>query len=131
MTSARLANLLPVATTGYVALNVLHVLDHVRQGRALAPEVTYPGTAVLVLAVVLTVLAFRHSPVAPAAAVVFGVVTALGLVAVHVLPHWSAFSDSYLPLHLDAVSWLSLLTLLAAGITVGICGAAAMRVRSI
>ncbi|MFN2464803.1 MAG: hypothetical protein ABR598_00885 [Candidatus Dormibacteria bacterium] len=129
MTRARIAALLPTAAAAYVVLNLFHVADHVRQGRVLSPGVTYPGTAVLIVAVALTVLAFRRSRVAAPLAVAFGAVTAIGLVAVHLVPAWGTFSDSYLPLRLDAVSWLSVLALLAAGVAVGICGVAALRAR--
>ena len=115
------AHLLPASATAYVVLNLLHVADHVRQGRALAPQVTWPGTAVLIMAVTLAVLAWRRNPLAPYLGLAFGAVTSIGLVVVHLIPQWGAYSDSYLPLHLDALSWLSVLALLAAGIAVGIC----------
>ena len=113
-------HLLQASATAYVVLNLLHVADHVRQGRALAPQVTWPGTAVLVVAIALAVLAWRRNPLAPYLGLAFGALTSVGLVVVHLVPQWGAYSDSYLPLHLDALSWLSVLALLAAGIAVGV-----------
>jgi hypothetical protein len=120
MDRVRSARLLPASATAYVVLNLLHVADHVRQGRALAPQVTLPGTAVLVVAVALAVLAWSRHPIAPYLGLAFGLVTSIGLVVVHLVPQWGAYSDSYLPLHLDALSWVSVLALLAAGIAVGV-----------
>ena len=120
MDRARAAHLLRASATAYVVLNLVHVADHVRQGRALAPQVTWPGTAVLIVAIALAVLAWRRNPFAPYLGLAFGAVTSIGLVVVHLVPQWGAYSDSYLPLHLDALSWLSVLALLAAGIAVGV-----------
>ncbi|MGI8610280.1 MAG: hypothetical protein ACR2MY_13840 [Candidatus Dormibacteria bacterium] len=120
MDRLRFARLLPAFAGAYVVLNLLHVADHVRQGRALAPQVTGPGTAVLLVGVLLFVVAWRRHPIAPYLGLAFGLVTAVGLVAVHLIPPWGAYSDSYLPLHLDAVSWLSVLTLFAAGVAIAV-----------
>ncbi|HEV1997293.1 MAG TPA: hypothetical protein VGR61_04070 [Candidatus Dormibacteraeota bacterium] len=126
MDRARLGSLLPAFATGYVVLNLLHVADHVRQGRALAPQVSGPGTAVLFVAVILAALAWRRSRLAPYLGLAFGAVTSVGLVIVHLIPPWGAYSDSYLPLQLDALSYLSVLSLLAAGPAIGISSAVAL-----
>lgn len=126
MDRVRLGRLLPIFATTYVVLNLLHVVDHVRQGRALAPQVTGPGTAVLLVGIVLVLLAWLRNPLAPYLGLAFGAVTSVGLVVVHLIPPWGAYSDSYLPLHLDAISYLSVLSLLAAGVAIAISSAAAV-----
>jgi hypothetical protein len=88
-----------------VAADVLHALDHTRQGRDLASEVYVAGVAGwFALALLLVLVARGHRLAAPYAAAV-GVSVAVGFVAVHVLPHWSAVSDPYPAAHLDALSW--------------------------
>jgi hypothetical protein len=88
-----------------VFADVLHAADHTRQGRSLASEVYAAGVAGWVaLAVLLVLVARRHRLAAPYAAAV-GLSVAAGFVAVHVAPHWSAFSDPYSGFDPDALSW--------------------------
>jgi hypothetical protein len=98
-----------------VAADVAHALDHTRQGRDLAAEVYTAGVAGwIALAVLLVLVALGHRLAAPYAAAV-GLPFAVGFVAVHVLPHWSALSDPYPAWDPDALSWaLVALPLLAA-----------------
>lgn len=53
--------------------------------------------------------------IAARAAAAFGVLTATGLVAVHLLPRWSLISDPYAEANVDGLSWLSLVAFLGAG----------------
>jgi len=88
-----------------VAADVLHALDHTRQGRNLASEVYVTGVAGwIALALLLVLIARRHRLAALYAGAV-GVSVAVGFLAVHVAPHWSAFSDPYSRFHPDALSW--------------------------
>jgi hypothetical protein len=98
-----------------VAADVAHALDHTRQGRGLAAEVYTAGVAGWVaLGALLVLVARGHRLAAPYAAAV-GAAVAVGFVAVHVLPHWSAFSDPYPAWDPDALSWaLVVVPLLAA-----------------
>jgi hypothetical protein len=98
-----------------VGADVAHALDHTRQGRDLAAEVYTAGVAGwIALAVLLVLIARGHRLAAPYAAAV-GLAFAVGFVAVHLLPHWSALSDPYPAWHPDALSWaLVALPLLAA-----------------
>jgi hypothetical protein len=85
--------------------DVLHAVDHTRQARHLASEVYVVGVAGwIALAVLLVLIARRHALAAPYAAAV-GVSVAAGLVAVHVAPHWGAFSDPYPAFDADGLSW--------------------------
>jgi hypothetical protein len=88
------------------ALDVLHALDHTRQGRDLANEVYVAGVSGWIALGVLLVLIARAHPLAAPYAAAVGVSVAVGFLAVHVAPHWSSFSDPYSRFHPDALSWL-------------------------
>ncbi len=44
------------------------------------------------------------------------------MAASHIAPHWSAFSDPYPDLHVDALSWGVMLAEIAAALIVGAVG---------
>jgi hypothetical protein len=114
---------LTLAAAAYVAANVLHTLDHLRQGTGgLATEVLAGGTVLSILAVLTLVLAVRRHPRAALWAAVVGTWSALGVVASHMAPHWSAFSDSYFEIHADALSWAVMLFEVAAAAYLGLVG---------
>jgi hypothetical protein len=114
---------LSLAAIAFVAANVLHTLDHLRQGTGdLATEVLAGGTVLSALAVLTLVLAVRGHPRAPLWAAVVGTWSALGVIASHVAPHWSAFSDSYFEIHADALSWIVMLAEVAAAAYLGFVG---------
>jgi hypothetical protein len=114
---------LSLAAAAFVAANVLHSLDHLRQGTGdLATEVLAGGTVLSVLAVLTLVLALRRHPRAALWAAVVGSWSALGVIASHVAPHWSAFSDSYFAIHADALSWIVMLGEVAAAAYLGLAG---------
>jgi hypothetical protein len=104
------------ATLLLVAVHVLHDLDHVRQGTSAPGEVVGTAVAGWLATIVLVVLVARGHRLAPLYAAVFGITFALGFVAVHVLPHWSAFSASYAESGADALSWLLAFVPIAAGL---------------
>ena len=114
---------LSLAAAAFVAANVLHSLDHLRQGTGdLATEVLAGGTVLSILAVLTLVLALRHHPRAPLWAAVVGTWSALGVIASHVAPHWSALSDSYFEIHADALSWVVMLAEVVAAAYLGFAG---------
>ena|GEM_PF-6801580 len=112
---------------GYLVLDLLHTADHIRQGRSPAAAVVTLGLLNIATALVVMVLVLRRHPVAPLAAAAFGTAAFIGLLAVHVAPSWGVLSDSYLPLHLDAISWLSVVALLVAAAGMALAGASALR----
>jgi hypothetical protein len=119
----RRADSLTVAAAAFVAANALHTLDHLRQGTGdLATEVLAGGTVLSILAVLTLVLALSHHPRAPLWAAVVGTWSALGVLASHVAPHWSAFSDSYFEIDADAASWIVMLAEVAAAAWLGFVG---------
>jgi hypothetical protein len=120
---SRRLDTLSLAAVLFVAANLLHTLDHLRQGTDdLATEVLAGGTVLSALAVLTLVLALLHHPRAPLWAAVVGTWSALGVLASHVAPHWSAFSDSYFEIHADALSWIVMLAEVAAAAWLGLAG---------
>ena len=114
---------LSLAAGAFVAANVLHSLDHLRQGTgALATEVLAGGTVLSILAILTLVLALCHHPRAPLRAAVVGTWSALGVIASHIAPHWSALSDSYFEIHADALSWVVMLAEVFAAAYLGFAG---------
>ncbi len=97
-----------------LAVNVLHDLDHVRQGTAAPTEVVVTAVLGWIATIVLLVLVFRGSDLAAPYAAAFGLALAAGFVLVHLLPRWSAFSAPYPDQDVDALSWaLAVLPVLA------------------
>ncbi|HEY2599938.1 MAG TPA: hypothetical protein VGI67_00150 [Thermoleophilaceae bacterium] len=114
-------NPLAVAAVAFVAANVLHTLDHVRQGLGgLTFEIVLGGTTLSVLAIVVMLMALRHHPRAPAFCAVVGISGAVGVAASHLAPHWSALSDPYPDLHVDALSWIVMLGEIGAALALAI-----------
>jgi hypothetical protein len=114
---------LGVAAAAFVAANFLHTLDHLRQGTGdLATEVLAGATVLSALAVLTLVLALRRHPRAPLWAAVVGTWSALGVIASHMAPHWSAFSDSYFKINADALSWVVMLAEVVAAAYLGLVG---------
>jgi len=114
---------LSLAATAFVAANVLHTLDHLRQGTDdLATEILAGGTVLSILAVLTLVLALRRHPRAALWAAVVGTWSVLGVIASHIAPHWSAFSDSYFEIDADALSWAVMLAEVLAAAYLGLVG---------
>jgi hypothetical protein len=119
---------LALAAIAFVGANVLHTLDHLRQGTGdLATEVLAGGTVLSILALLTLALALRDHPRAPLWAAVVGSWSALGVAASHIAPHWSAFSDSYFEIDADALSWAVMLAEVLAAAYLGLVGFRALR----
>jgi hypothetical protein len=104
------------AALALTVADVLHALDHARQGRRLASEVYVAGVAGwIALALLLVLVARGHRLAAPYAAAV-GLSVAVGFVAVHLAPHWSPVSDPYSAWSPDALSWALVAVPIAAAI---------------
>lgn len=118
---------LEAASAGFVAANVLHTLDHLRQGvGGLTWEILAGGGVLTVLAVAVLVLALRRDQRAPAFAAVVGFSGAVGIASAHIAPHWSALSDSYLDIHADALSWIVMLLEVGAALALGVVALGAL-----
>jgi hypothetical protein len=116
------------ASVAFVAANLLHTLDHLRQGiGGLTTEVLAGGTVITVAAIATLYLAVRDDPRAPLAAAVVGLWTAFGVAASHIAPHWSAFSDPYPDIQVDALSWAVMLAEIGAAVGLGLVGIRELR----
>jgi hypothetical protein len=112
------------------ALLIAHTIDHAvnQPSRTLPASADFIGIAGFILVAASATLALRRSPLAPQASFFAGSLTALGVVAIHLLPDWWGFvSDPFWDLHANALSWLILLGLLAAALAVAAAGAAELR----
>jgi hypothetical protein len=119
---------LSLAAAAFVAANVLHTLDHLRQGTGdLATEILAGGTVLSILAVITLLLALRRHPRTSLWAAVVGTWSALGVIASHIAPHWSAFSDSYFEIDADALSWAVMLAEVLAAAYLGLVGLRQLR----
>ena len=119
---------LVVAAIAFFAANMLHTWDHQRQGTArLTTEIYVGGSVITALGIVTLIFALRRNPQAPLLATVVGFWTALGVTASHILPHWSAFSDPYPDLNVDALSWVIVLLEIGAALALGVVGVRALR----
>ena len=119
---------LAVANVAFVAAIALHGADHVRQGTGrLTGEVLWGGAALALLGFATLPFTLRRHPRAPLIAAVVGLFTALAVSASHLAPHWSAFSDPYGDLSVDAFSWAAVLAEIAAALVFGALGAVRLR----
>lgn len=114
---------LEAASAGFVAANILHTLDHLRQGVGdLTWEILAGGSVLTALAIVTLVLVWRRDDIAAPFAAVVGFSGAIGIAASHIAPHWSALSDSYPEIHADALSWIVMLIEVGAALVLGVAG---------
>jgi hypothetical protein len=120
---------LQMASVAFVAAILLHGADHIRQGTGrLTTEVFVGGAVVAMLGFSTLAMTLAHHRRAPLFAAIVGFYTALGVSASHVLPHWSAFSDSYTnQVDADVLSWAAVLTEIGAAIVLGIVATRRLR----
>ena len=125
------ARLLRYAAVFYAVAWAVHTGDHVRRGLGVETvEVSTVGgiTAVAQLLVVATVfLRWRWAAVAAAA---IGFPDAVGIAAVHLLPHWSAFSDAFPGASGTGVtgfSWFAAVLEIVGALVFGMAGVHALR----
>ena len=118
--------LLRSAALLYATGLVLHTADHVRRGiGVITPEVYWAGTISTILGVATITLVLMRHPKAPLVAALTGVQVAIGTAAVHLLPHWSAFSDAFPGASATGVtpfSWFVVLMEIVGALFMGIAG---------
>lgn len=109
----------------------LHTADHLRRGLdVLTPQVIWAGnvsTAVGITVAILVIVGHRFGPLLAA---VTGVPVALGVAAVHLLPKWSALSDTFVGAHntgVTALSWTVALIEIVGALAMGVAGYAIVR----
>jgi hypothetical protein len=107
------------------ALLIAHTVDHAvnQPARDLPATGSVIGVAGFAILAASAVLALRRNPHAPAAAAFAGFATALGFVAVHLLPAWAdPISDPYWDFGANTLSWVLLVAPLAAAVVLGAAG---------
>jgi hypothetical protein len=117
-----------------LGLLVLHTVDHA-VGQ---PSRELPGSSSLVGAIGFALiagsswLALQRSPRAPEASALVGMLTAGGIIAVHLLPSWWGWvSDPYWDFDASFLSWLSLIALLASSLYLAAIGLRDQRLRPV
>lgn len=121
---------LAIAAAAYLAANLLHGADHLRQGVAGVGVPVKVGGALLTAGAIAT-FARRRDPRAPLLAMAVGFTSAMLVAAAHLAPHWSALSDSYIDdVHPDALAWAVVLVELATAFLLGVAGLYAERARA-
>jgi hypothetical protein len=112
----------------YAAGFAFHNGDHLRRGMdVLTGQVLWAGTLTGLVAIAAIVLALMGHRLAPPLAVAHGFSQALGVAAVHLLPRWSAFSDSLPDGNVDALSWAAVIAEVAGAFVFGAAGVYVMR----
>jgi hypothetical protein len=111
------------AAAVFVAANVLHTLDHLRQGiGGLTPANLTAGSLLTLAALLALALALRADARAAVVCAGVGASGVLGIAAAHLAPHWSALSDPYPGLGVDALSWAVMLAEIAAAFALAAVG---------
>jgi hypothetical protein len=126
--------LLGWATALYAVGLVAHTADHVRRGTDVTTsQVEALGAVSTIGGVLVIALVVARHRLAPLAAVLFGIPTALGVSAVHLLPRWSDFSDAFPGADgsgVTALSWTVVLVEIVGALAVGLAGLAVLRSQS-
>src|SRR4051812_20921451 len=120
--------MLRASAFAFVVANLLHTADHFRQGTGgLSWEIFVAGTSLTIGAVLVLLLVLRGHERAPLFAVVIGFTGAIGIVASHIAPHWSALSDPYTEGDQDVLSWIVVLAEISTAAVLGFAGLRALR----
>jgi hypothetical protein len=122
---------LQAAAAVYALGTAIHTMDHLRRGPdSVTAEVKELGV-IFTLAVALVVtLIFNRYRFAPLFAVLIGFSHGIGILSLHVLPHWSVVSDSFLTHGTSLVSWFAVAIEVGGAFAVGLAGFAMLQVPS-
>ena len=121
-------SVLAIASLAFLAANLVHTADHLRQGTGrLSIEILVAGTGLTLAALATVPFAVRRDPRAPLFAAIVGLPGAVGIAAAHIAPHWSALSDPYPGNGLDALSWAVVLLEIGAAAVLGLVGVRELR----
>jgi hypothetical protein len=127
----RSARLLRYAAVLYALAWAVHSGDHIRRGLGtVSNEVGVLGGAAAVLQLIAVVAVFARSRWAALAAVAIGFPDAVGIAAVHLLPHWSAFSDAFPGSHgagVTTFSWFAAILEIGGALAFALAGLYAWR----
>jgi len=120
----RFADAVVPLTIAAFAMDLVHDLDHIRRHNFSPVAVRSLGFFALAAGILAVTLVVRRSKFAVPFACLYGLASGIGLFAVHVLPHWSLFSDPLTTYHVDVLSWTIVAVTMAVDLALGI-GAAA------
>ena len=110
----------------------VHNADHIRRGvSSVTPELLAAGNLAAVVSVAAIVLVLRGHRLAAQVAVAAGFPLAIGFTAAHMLPTWSALSDSFIDGHVSVFSWVASLLEIAGALALGFAGLAVLRRRRV
>jgi len=128
---AKAAGVLWYAAVFYTLAWAIHTGDHLRRGLgAVSVEVAVLGSVAAVLQLLAVSAVFLRWRWAAVVAAAVGFPDALGIAAVHLLPHWSAFSDAFPGAHgtgVDAFSWAAAIIEVVGALAFGAAGVFAVR----
>jgi hypothetical protein len=114
------------AAVFYALAWAVHTGDHLRRGTGVVTtEVLVAGATVAVLQLGAVAAVFARWRWAPLAAVAIGFPDAVGIAAVHLLPHWSAFSDAFPGSHgagVTTFSWFAAILEIVGALAFGFAG---------
>jgi len=131
LTHERAAKVLRWAAVAYAIAWAIHTGDHIRRGTGVVTtEVFAAGSIVAILQLSAVAAVFLRSRWAPALAVAIGFPDAIGIAAVHLLPHWGSFSDAFPGANGTGVtvfSWFAAIVEIVAALGFGIAGAYALQ----
>jgi hypothetical protein len=114
------------ATALYALGLAAHFADHLRRGTGvITGEVFWAGIVSTTLGVATIALVVAGHRLAPLAAALVGIPAAVGVAAVHLLPHWSALSDAFpggSATGVTAMSWTVVMLEILGAAAMGVVG---------
>jgi hypothetical protein len=120
------ARWLRYAAAFYALAFAVHTGDHVSRGLGVvSTELGVLGSVAAVLQLAAVAAVFARWRWAPLAAIAIGFPDAVGIAAVHLLPHWSAFSDAFPGSHGTGVttfSWFAAILEIVGALAFGFAG---------
>lgn len=93
-------------TIAAFAMDLVHDLDHIRRHNYSPIAVRSLGFVALAGGILAVTLVLRRNRYAVPFACFYGWASGIGLILVHVLPHWGPISDPFTAYRVDALSWL-------------------------
>jgi hypothetical protein len=107
---------------------VLHTFDHFRRGvDSVTPHVFWLGMLSSFMAIVGVTMALRGHRLAAEAAVAVGLPVAIGVSAVHLLPHWGVLSDPLLSGGMAPITWIAVFMEIVGAAAFGFAGLRLLR----
>lgn len=111
-----------------------HGIDHAIRGfDVVSTQVSWAGNFQVVTALITLALVIVGNRWGPVAAILIGAGSAIGFSAAHLLPTWSAFSDSYVTpapgAGVTAYSWVTAVLEIGTAAVFAVAGARALRRR--